>query len=194
MTVENIILPDLLKSMRIFNGEVENFRVLQESTSSSRENVHTFLTHHSIVYIASGTLRLASRNSEQIIHEGELCLLSPGIYSSSEFISDRKYSAFILFFNHRTAQCILKYPEVIDKLNKRPKLPFMQNVHVIPNQKIFRGFFESIHLYQQLEKKLKDEILPIKFVELIYLLLDSPHEETVLSFLSEAAVYHEKDK
>ena len=35
-------------------------------------------------------------------------------------------------------------------------------------------------------KKLKKEMLPVKFTELIYLLLNSPHRDIVLSFLSEA--------
>ncbi len=38
----------------------------------------------------------------------------------------------------------------------------------------------------EIEKKLKKEMLPVKFTELIYLLLNSPHRDIVLSFLSEA--------
>ena len=39
-----------------------------------------------------------------------------------------------------------------------------------------------------MKKEVKDEMIPIKFAELIYILLDSPHKQTVLSFLSEAAM------
>ena len=41
-------------------------------------------------------------------------------------------------------------------------------------------------MLELVEKKLKKEMLPVKFTELIYLLLNSPHRDVVLSFLSEA--------
>lgn len=178
--------------MRIFNGEAENFRVLRHSTASNQENIHTFLTHHSIVYVVSGTLHLIENESPMSIKEGELCLFSPGVYFSSELISDQKYSMFTLFFNQWTAQCILKLPGVIDILNEPYKLDDCGIVHIVPKNNILRNFFESIQLYHKLEKDVKEEIIPVKFAELIYILLNSPHRQTILSFLSEAAVYNKK--
>lgn len=192
MTVDHFILPDLLKNMRIFNGEVEHFKVLQHSTISNQENLHTFLTHYSIVYIVSGTLYLRNKDSELSIKEGELCLISPGVYFTSEFISNQMYSMFTLFFSQWTAQYILKLPGITDLLNKQCNLTSCQEIHIIPKEKIFRNFFDSIQLYHKLEKKVKDEMIPIKFAELIYILLEGPHKQTILSFLSEAATHNKK--
>ena len=165
MVVENFILPDLLESMRI-------------STSSSQENTRNFLRDYSIVYAVSGTLCLKSNGSEQLLKEGELALISPGVHASS---------SFAFFLNRQTAQCVLKLPEVFNALNlQRPAVP-RQKVYIIPRQKVFRNFFNAVQLYHNLEKKLKAEMLPVKFTELIYLLLNSPHRDVVLSFLSEAA-------
>lgn len=174
--------------MRIFNGEAENFKVLHHSMASNQENIRTFLTHHSIVYVASGTIHLMENESEFPIKEGELCLFSPGVYFSSELASNHKYSMFALFFNQWTAQCILRLPGITDILNEQYKLISCREVHIIPKEKIFSNFFDSIQLYYKLKKEVKDEMIPIKFAELIYILLDSPHKQTVLSFLSEAAM------
>lgn len=174
MVVENFILPDLLESMRI-------------STSSSQENTRNFLRDYSIVYAVSGTLCLKSNGSEQLLKEGELALISPGVHASSGLADNQKYSSFAFFLNRQTAQCVLKLPEVFNALNlQRPAVP-RQKVYIIPRQKVFRNFFNAVQLYHNLEKKLKAEMLPVKFTELIYLLLDSPHRDIVLSFLTEAA-------
>lgn len=178
--------------MRIFNGEAENFKILHHSVASDQENIHTFLTHHSIVYVASGTIYLMENNSELPIKEGELCLFSPGSYFSSELINNQKYSMFALFFNQWTAQCILRLPRITNILNEQCKLTACREVHIIPKEKIFRHFFDSIQLYHKLKKEVKDEMIPIKFAELIYILLESPHKQTVLSFLSEAAMHDKK--
>ena len=162
MTVENFILPDLLKHMRIFNGEVENFKVLQHSARSNRENIRTFLTHHSIVYVVSGTLHLMNNGSELSVQEGEMCLIAPGAYFSSELIGNQNYSMLALFFNQWTAQYILKLPGITGIL------------------------------YRKLEKEVKNEMIPIKFAELIYILLEGPHKQTILSFLSDAAMHNKK--
>lgn len=174
--------------MRIFNGEVENFKVLQHSTASDQENIRTFLTHHSIVYVASGSIYLMDNDSELLIREGELCLFSPGVYFSSELTCNNKYSMFALFFNQWTAQCILRLPGITDILNEQCKLTSCREIHIIPKEKIFHNFFDSIQIYHKLKKEVKDEMIPIKFAELIYILLDGPHKQTVLSFLSEAAM------
>ena len=144
---------------------VENFILpdllesMRISTSSSQENTRNFLTDYSIVYTVSGTLCLKNSDSEQIIEEGELALIPPGTYAFSESANDQNHSGFTFFFDQWTAQCILKLPEVIN----------------------------AVPLYHNLEKKLKKEMLPVKFTELIYLLLNSPHRDVVLSFLSKAA-------
>ena len=192
MTVENFILPDLLKHMRIFNGEVENFKVLQHSARSNRENIRTFLTHHSIVYVVSGTLHLMNNGSELSVQEGEMCLIAPGAYFSSELIGNQNYSMLGLFFNQWTAQYILKLPGITGILNEQQKLASCQEVHIIPKEKVFRSFFDSIHLYRKLEKEVKNEMIPIKFAELIYILLEGPHKQTILSFLSDAAMHNKK--
>ena len=173
MVVENFILPDLLESMRI-------------STSSSQENTRNFLTDYSIVYAVSGTLCLKNSDSEQIIEEGELALIPPGTYAFSESANDQNHSGFTFFFDQWTAQCILKLPEVISALSLYQPPVSRQKVYIIPRQKVFRNFFNAVQLYHNLEKKLKKEMLPVKFTELIYLLLNSPHRDVVLSFLSEA--------
>lgn len=174
MVVENFILPDLLESMRI-------------STSSSQENTRNFLTDYSIVYAVSGTLCLKNSDSEQIIEEGELALIPPGAYAFSESVHDQNHSGFTFFFNQWTAQCILKLPKVISALSLHQPPVTRQKVYIIPRQKVFRNFFNAVQLYHNLEKKLKEEMLPVKFTELIYLLLNSLHRDIVLSFLSEAA-------
>ena len=164
MVVENFILPDLLESMRI-------------STSSSQENTRNFLTDYSIVYAVSGTLCLKNSDSEQIIEEGELALIPPGTYAFSESANDQNHSGFTFFFDQWTAQCILKLPEVISTLSLYQPPVTRQKVYIIPRQKVFRNFFNTVQLYHNLEKKLKEEMLPVKFTEL---------RDVVLSFLSEA--------
>ena len=72
------------------------------------------------------------------------------------------------------------------RLESVPTAVTRQKVYIIPRQKVFRNFFNAVQLYHNLEKKLKEEMLPVKFTELIYLLLNSPHRDVVLSFLSEA--------
>lgn len=171
---------------------VENFKLSHHSASATQENKSTFLTQHLIVYIASGTLRLVNNDSVLSVEEGEMCLISPGSYVSSEFTNNNVFSRFTLFFNQWTAQCILKLPGITDALNEQCQPTARQGVHILPKKNIFKLFFDSIRLYHKLEKKVKDEMLPIKFAELIYILLDSPHKPAILSFLSEAAMHSAK--
>lgn len=174
MVVENFILPDLLESMRI-------------STSSSQENTRNFLTDYSIVYAVSGTLCLKNSDSEQIIEEGELALIPPGIIRFFRIKPRSESFRIYLLLRPMDSTVHSQTPGSDSALSLYQPPVTRQKVYIIPRQKVFRNFFNAVQLYHNLEKKLKEEMLPVKFTELIYLLLNSPHRDVVLSFLSEAA-------
>lgn len=182
--------------MHIINKDTGNFKVLEHSIVVNQKNIHTFLAHYSIIYIASGTLHLTKKRSKRVIKEGELCLISPGIYTKSEFTHNHKHVVFILLFNRQTAQLLLELPKVYNDLNNLSNLKPRQNpdIYIIPPNKIYKSFFNSTRLYHKMKNDIKKEMIPIKFAELIYLLLDSPHKQAILSFLSDAAIHKEKEE
>ena len=45
-----------------------------------------------------------------------------------------------------------------------------------------------------MKNDIRKEMIPVKFTELIYLLLDSPHQQAILSFLSDAAIYSGREE
>ncbi|WP_455638364.1 hypothetical protein [Parabacteroides sp.] len=182
--------------MRIRYENTENFKIQQHSIAANQKHVRTFLAYHSIIYIVSGALHLTDNDIEQVIKEGELCLISPGTYANPELTNDQELIVFILLFNRQTAQFILKLPKVHNALNKQSRLKSWKNpdIYIIPPNKFYKSFFDSIELYHEMKNDIKKEMIPVKFTELIYLLLDSPHQQAILSFLSDAAIYSGREE
>ena len=154
--------------------------MLKLPTDTLMGKIENIKCENNKIYISDGLTLFA------FSEEGELALIPPGAYVFSKSSNDQNHSGFTFFFNQWTAQCILKLPEVISALSLYQPPVTRQKVYIIPRQKVFRNFFNTVQLYHNLEKKLKEEMLPVKFTELIYLLLNSPHRDVVLSFLSEA--------
>ena len=167
----------------------KNVRLLQYTNASTEENFDAFLTHHVLVYILSGVKHIKVSNSHFCINSGELFLIPRGEYVMSEYITGKNgFQSMMLFFNQKVATNVLeglndRIPEICMKPKKKEAIKIIS-----PNPAIGE-LFRSLEIYSKEEAMFLVEIARLKFMELIYLLLDSSYRNMILAFLRDAARY-----
>lgn len=189
MPAKRLFIPDDVSAP--YSPQDNNIRLLQYNNSSTTENFDAFLTHHALVYILSGVKQIKVAHSTFSINPGELFLIPRGEYVMSEYIAgEHGFQSIMLFFNQKVARY------VADGLEKR--MPHVQSevkkkeaIKIIPQNPEIRELYRSLIAYSTGNSPFLAEIIHLKFMELIYMLLDSPYQKVILSFLLDAARYEQ---
>lgn len=191
MSTKRVIVPGERKGKK---GS-EDIRLLQYTRADTQENFDAFLTHHALVYILSGVKRINVAQSVYKIQPGELFLIPKGEYVMSEYImGEEGFKSLMLFFDNKAAQ------DIIARLEKYiPLEEFVGNtekkeaIRIIPQSPEVRRLFLAIVSYSEGNSPFLYELIRTKFIELIYLLLDSPYKKLILSFLKDAVCSEKPD-
>ncbi|WP_455592802.1 helix-turn-helix domain-containing protein [Bacteroides sp.] len=186
MTTKRLFVPDdvLLPQQ----GRNKNVRLLQYVNTTTQENFDAFLTHHALVYILSGVKQIKVAQNKFDIHPGELFLIPRGEYVMSEYIAgENGFRSLMLFFSKKTAQ------EMLEQINRATGGKWLETekikkeaVKIIPRNREVERLFASLEAYSQSENPFMCELIRLKFAELIYLLMDTPYQKLIFSFLLDA--------
>ncbi|QIU97161.1 AraC family transcriptional regulator [Bacteroides faecium] len=188
MSTKRLFIPDaVIHPARC--GENTNIRLLQYVNSTTQENFDAFLTHYALVYILSGVKQIKVAQNKFQIQPGELFLIPRGEYVMSEYITgENGFQSLMLFFNKKVAQELIEQISGYLSAHLSDVVPTRKEaVKIIPHNPAIEKIFSSIATYSQGESRFTCELLRLKFAELIYLLLDSPYQKLILSFLLDAA-------
>lgn len=169
-------------------GGDKNVRLLQYVNTTTQENFDAFLTHHALVYILSGVKQIKVAQNKFDIHSGELFLIPRGEYVMSEYIAGESgFRSLMLFFSKKTAQEMLEQISRATggKLLETEKIK-KEAVKIIPRNREIEKLFASLEAYSQGENPFMCELIRLKFAELIYLLMDTPYQKLIFSFLLDA--------
>ncbi|MCD7926467.1 MAG: AraC family transcriptional regulator N-terminal domain-containing protein [Bacteroides sp.] len=172
-----------------YSGQDKNVRLLQYANASTTENFDAYLTHHAIVFILAGVKQINVSHSKFRINPGELFLIPKGEYVMSEYIAgEHGFQSVMLFFNQKVARYIVQQlnetvPEALTEMKKK------EAIKIIPNNPEIQSLFHSLVSYSKENSPFLCEMIRLKFMELIYLLLDGHYRQTIISFLLDAARY-----
>lgn len=170
-------------------GQDKQLRLLQYTSATTHENFDAFLTHHALVYILSGVKQIKVAQSEFRIQPGELFLIPRGEYVMSEYITDENgFQSFMLFFSKKVAQNLMEQlggylPHTLYEATPMKR----EAVKIIPRNQNIEKLFATLETYSQGNSPFTCELIRLKFTELIYLLLDSPYQQVIASFMLDAA-------
>lgn len=172
-----------------YSGQDKNVRLLQYANASTTENFDAFLTHHALVFILSGIKQINVSHSKFRINAGELFLIPKGEYVMSEYIAgENGFQSIMLFFNRKVARYVIEQlnetaPETLAEVKKK------EAIKIIPHNPEINSLFRSLVSYSKENSPFRSEMVRLKFMELIYLLLDGPYRKTIVTFLLDAARY-----
>lgn len=185
MATKRLFIPDdVMSATKV--GMDKNVRLLQYTSSTTTENFDVLLTHNALVYILSGMKQIRVARSGFQINSGELFLIPRGEYVMSEYLTgEHGFRSVMLFFTKKAAQDILGQLE--SNLLTTEPLKNNNAVKIIsPNQDMERLFL-SLEAYSKGDNPYMCELVRLKFAELIYLLLDSPYRQLIITFLMDAS-------
>lgn len=188
MSTKRIFVPDdIIRPAR--PGENTHIRLLQYVNSTTQENYDAFLTHYAMVYILSGVKQIKVAKNKFQIQSGELFLIPRGEYVMSEYITGEKgFQSLMLFFSKKVAQDLIEQISSYLSNHINNATPMKKEaVKIIPHNTDIEKIFSAIAAYSNGESPFICELLKLKFTELIFLLLDSPYQQLILSFLLDAA-------
>lgn len=187
MPTKRLFVPDDIICPSTTN---KNIRLLQYVNATGQENFDAFLTHHALVYILTGVKQIKIAQSQFNIHPGELLLIPRGEYVMSEYIAGESgFQSIMLFFSKKVAQDLVeqlntRFPAYPSDLSSKSKVA----VKIIPHSEDIERLFSSLVAYSTGNSSFTFELIRLKFLELIYLLLDSPYQKLISSFLFDAAL------
>ncbi|WP_300700751.1 AraC family transcriptional regulator [Bacteroides sp.] len=185
MAAKRLFIPDNVMSATKA-GTDKTVRLLQYTSLTTTENFDVFLTHNALVYILSGIKQIKIAQSGFQINPGELFLIPRGEYVMSEYLTgENGFRSVMLFFTKKAAQDILE--RIDSSLLTTEHTQSNNAVKIIsPNQNIERLFL-SLEAYSKGDNPYMCELVRLKFSELIYLLLDSPYRQLIITFLVDAS-------
>lgn len=191
MSVKRLFVPD------DFGGEpFRSTRLLQYVQTADQESFDAFLTHHALVFVMAGVKQIRIGSEQYRIGPGELFLIPRGEYVMSEYIArNRGFRSLMLFFSRQLAR------ETLSSLHLAETVPGRERsgeaaaadvlsaaaVQVIPGTDEIARVFAALDAYGLRESEYREELVRLKFRELVILLLDSPWRSRILSFLRDAA-------
>lgn len=185
--MKRLFVPDDIISS--YSRQSNHVCLLQYTNADNTENFDAFLTRHALVYILTGVKQINVSRSGFRIHAGELFLIPKGEYVMSEYIAGKQgFRSMMLFFNQKVARYVVEQlnetiPDALTEIKKK------EAVKIIPHNSAIRSLFSSLVSYSEENSPFLHEIVRLKFMELIYLLLDSPYRKIIISFLLDAARY-----
>lgn len=185
--MKRLFVPDDIISS--YSRQSNNVCLLQYTNAVNTENFDAFLTQHALVYILTGVKQINVSHSGFRINSGELFLIPKGEYVMSEYIAGKQgFRSMMLFFNQKVARYVVEQlnetiPDALTEIKKK------EAIKIIPNNSAIQSLFSSLVSYSEEHNPFLSEIVRLKFMELIYLLLDSPYRRIIISFLLDAARY-----
>lgn len=187
MATNKLFVPDDVSTP--YSRQDNNVRLLQYTNSSTTENFDAFLTHHALIYILSGTKQIKVSQRAFNINPGELILIPRGEYVMSEYITgEQNFQSIMLFFNQKVARYVVD--ELKGRINSDYKEVFKKEaIKIIPKSRNINELYHSLITYSKENSPFIPDIISLKFMELIYLLLDTPYQNVIMSFLLDAARY-----
>lgn len=183
--MKRLFVPDDIISY--YSRQSNNVCLLQYTNANNTENVDAFLTQHALVYILAGVKQINVSHSGFRINAGELFLIPKGEYVMSEYIAgEQGFRSMMLFFNQKVARYIVEQlnetiPDALTEIKKK------EAIKIISNNSAIQSIFSSLVSYNEEHSPFLSEIVRLKFMELIYLLLNSPYRKIIISFLLDAA-------
>ncbi|WP_044271004.1 helix-turn-helix domain-containing protein [Bacteroides timonensis] len=186
--MKRLFVPDDILSY-YYSRQKDHVCLLQYTNVYGTENFDTFLTQHALVYILSGVKQINVSHSDFRINAGELFLIPKGEYVMSEYIAgEQGFRSMMLFFNQKVARYVVEQlnetiPDALAETKKK------EAIKIIPNSPAIQSLFSSLVGYSEEHNPFLSEMVRLKFMELIYLLLDSPYRKIIISFLLDAARY-----
>lgn len=185
MAAKRLFIPDNVMSATQAGAD-KSVRLLQYTSLTTTENFDVFLTHNALVYILSGIKQIRVAQSGFQINPGELFLIPRGEYVMSEYLTgENGFRSIMLFFTKKAAQDILGQIDgsmlTIERSKNNSAVKIMSaNQHI-------EKLFLSLEAYSKGDSPYMCELVRLKFSELIYLLLDSPYRQLIITFLVDAS-------
>lgn len=195
MPTKRLIVPDDVPGLVPGKKNARSIRLLQYTNATTSENFDAILTHHALVYILSGVKQIKIADTDYRIQPGELFLIPKGEYVMSEYITGKDgFQSLMLFFSSKMAQDILsQLDEVVSNTGSETAGGRQEAVKIIPHIPEVFQVFHSLETYSNKQTPFLPELIRIRFMELVYLLLDSPYKKLILSFLLDASKNEQPD-
>lgn len=190
MPTKRLIVPDGLPLFRAERKQNADLQLLQYTNATAYENFDTFLTHHALVYIIRGVKQIRVAESSYRIEPGQLFLIPKGEYLMSEYMMDQDgFQSMMLFLNSRVARDILVQLEssLLPDSLKTNHQPLQSIISIIPETTDVSALFRALQAYASSQTPFFTELIKVKLMELVYLLLNSPFKNSLLTFLLDAA-------
>lgn len=185
MAVKRLFIPDNVMSATKA-GIDKSVRLLQYTSLTTTENFDVFLTHNALVYILSGIKQIRVAQAGFQINPGELFLIPRGEYVMSEYLTgENGFRSVMLFFTKKAAQDILE--QIDNDLLTTERTKNNNAVKIIASNPNIERLFLSLEAYSKGDSPYMCELIRLKFSELIYLLLDSPYRQLIITFLVDAS-------
>lgn len=185
MAAKRLAFPD--KS--VLSHLAKGVHLLQYAQASTRENFDAFLACPAVVYILSGMKQIKVAQSDFRIKPGELFLIPQGEYVMSEYMTEIEgFRSIMLFLDSRMAKTVLNkvshYLPVEEHLQGDK---YDKAIKIVPHLDEIHNLFLTLEMYCKSETQFLDELIQMKFMELIFLLLNTSYKGLILSFLLNAA-------
>lgn len=195
MPTKRLIVPDDVPGLMPGKKNARSIRLLQYTNATTSENFDAILTHHALVYILSGVKQIKVADTDYRIQPGELFLIPKGEYVMSEYIIGKNgFQSLMLFFSSKMAQEILsQLDEAVSNTGSETAGSRKAAVKIIPHIPEVFQVFHSLEIYSNKQTPFLSELIRIRFMELVYLLLDSPYKKLILSFLLDASKDEQPD-
>lgn len=185
MGIKRIIIPQI--SVEDRKKGLTDINLAKYTSSTSSAHFEAFLTEYAIIYIISGEKELILSGNTYHFGKGELFLLPKGEYIMSEYVTaGNNFESLTLFFNTRISQKVLSEIEInsIPIHNKKRNLGD-RDICTIPVTSDIKNIYLSLISYIEKDITFKQELIQLKFMELLFLLLDAAADK-IIHFLSSA--------
>jgi AraC-like DNA-binding protein len=193
MSTKRIIIPqDVLDGKKRNSADIY---LLKYTSSTTRANFETFLTEYAIVYILSGKKEISISDTVYHVGKGELFLLPKGEYIMSEYTTDdESFRSIILYFNSKISQKALSEIEISNiSLSFQKKNSTERTIHTIPVTTDIENVFQTLMSYIEKDVFFKKELVQLKFMELLFLLLNGEFSGKIMQFLVSAVKLEKPD-
>lgn len=186
MSTKRIIIPqDALKEKK---EKLANINLVKYTSSTTLANFEAFLTEYAIVYILSGKKEITVSDTIYRIGKGELFLLPKGEYIMSEYVTgDEDFQSITLYFNSKISQKALSEIEMSNLSFSLKGKDSGNAIHTIPVTPEIENIFQSLISYIEKDFSFRQELIQLKFMELIFLLLNDVVSGRIILFLLSAA-------
>lgn len=178
LNVFDIILSDPAYFKQIFVKEVlfVAYRCPEVKTWAS------LWTHYNhFIYTVKGNKIIKAPGNTLVLSEGDLIMLKKGGFSQGRF-HDEDWYVIVLCVPDQYLQGLYKeyrHNLPFSKIQTYPSEPIL-NIRV---NEITKAFFQSLLTYLTQDQRSPEDLLELKFRELIFILLSNPQNEALLGYI-----------